>query len=115
SATLHFSFFFFPYSADLRDLHSFPTRRSSDLALIDGRLEINPDAMRVAKNLGRRLVQSNHEGALTAPGPFGDELQGHDALARARDPDDERRARDEIPPVYHLVEAGEARRNPRGR
>src|SRR5207247_9962441 len=74
-------------------------------ALIDGRLEINPDAMRVAKNLGRRLVQSNHEGALTAPGPFGDELQGHDALARARDPDDERRARDEITPVSPPVQA----------
>src|SRR5436190_5012086 len=30
---LHIIFFFFEYSGDHRDLHSFPTRRSSDLPL----------------------------------------------------------------------------------
>src|SRR5690348_18113714 len=31
-----FSLFFFPGRGDLRDLHSFPTRRSSDLSLRSG-------------------------------------------------------------------------------
>jgi len=81
---------------------------------IDDRWEINPDAMGVAEDLGRRLVQGDHEAALAAPRPFRDELQGHDALAGARDPDDERRARHEIPAVHQLIEAGDARRDPRG-
>src|SRR5438067_8791484 len=34
------SFFFFYYYGDHRDLHSFPTRRSSDLALARGRTPI---------------------------------------------------------------------------
>src|SRR2546425_508833 len=83
-------------------------------APIDGRLEIDADALGIAEDLGRRLIQRNHEAALAAPGAFGDELQGHDALAGARDPDDERRARHEIPAVDQLVEPGNARRDPRG-
>src|SRR2546429_1578395 len=41
-------------------------------------------------------------------------FQGNDALPRPRDPDDECRARHEIPAVHQLVEAGDARRDPRG-
>src|SRR5699024_12837921 len=39
-----FFIFFFYCSADHRDLHSFPTRRSSDLGklLLDGRVELYP-------------------------------------------------------------------------
>src|SRR5438477_4711613 len=33
------SLFFFSCSADHRDLHSFPTRRSSDLGVLAGRIE----------------------------------------------------------------------------
>src|SRR5207248_9164006 len=35
SPTTHLSSFFFQCSADHRDLHSFPTRRSSDLMVVD--------------------------------------------------------------------------------
>src|SRR5437899_6055813 len=75
---------------------------------------MDPDALGVAEDLARRLVQGDHEAALTAPGPFRDELQGHDALPRPRDPDDECRARHEIPAVHQLIEAGDARRYQRG-
>src|SRR5262245_17023392 len=43
-------------------------------ALLDGRREIDADALGIADDLGRWLVQGDHEAALATPGPFRDEL-----------------------------------------
>jgi hypothetical protein len=79
------------------------------------RLEIDPDAVGVANDLGHLLVQREHEGSFAAARTLGNVLQAHHALANARYAGDNGRAAEEVTAVHHCVEAGRAGGDARGR
>src|SRR6266536_5461554 len=87
TATPFFSFFFFSWSGDPRDLHSFPTRRSSDLSAavpaqgaVGGEGAVNPGAP--LARAGRGGLR-RRERARPGGGRPGQELRGRLAQTRA--------------------------------
>src|SRR5687768_18278925 len=95
---LYFSHYFFFYCyGDLRDLHSFPTRRSSDL-LQRGQLDaVDLDAA------GARLVEAGedvHERRLAGSGRAHD---SREVAARDRERDRSEEHTSELQPRLHLV------------
>src|SRR5690606_41826637 len=57
--TLHFVLFLFYCYVDLRDLHSFPTRRSSDLVVAFRGIELDREAADVPPGIGTPHLAGN--------------------------------------------------------
>src|SRR2546425_639252 len=71
----------------------------------DGPVEIDADGAGIARDLRRRLVETEDDTALAAPSAFRNVLETHDALADPGDADDQRRAPEEVATIHEVVQA----------